>query len=261
MSFADKVKKMVEEAPTVTGRPNVNFGPTTITPIVVHWMGQGQTPIKTPLAQYMQEHGLDEDDDIELDPAKESFQLHFDCDVSELNPSLAFHYERDVKITESNKTNKDPKKWLLTSWSEIVHPALEKVLGKDWYNKALPNGKKAAPVLFLAIESVDQVEPIKEGKKSFGVPKIIGIYKDLDELRKARDERYPPRDEEGAMAFGEDEEGEDDADEGFPEEVLEQVRQLYKSCRKNEKQTLKIMQGSEDYEDYDPKELLAAALA
>jgi hypothetical protein len=180
-------------------------------------------------------------------------------DVTQLNPSLDFHIERDISIKESNKKGKDPNKWLLTSWSEIVKPSLEKVLGKDFLDKILPNGKGAAPVLYLAAEAVDPVEPTKEGKKAYSVPKFIGVYKDLDALRAARDERYPPRDEEAAMSFGPGgDEDEEEDDSSIPEDVIQQVKDLYNANRKNLKQTQKML-GSNPFGDYDPSELLAAA--
>jgi len=250
MSFADKVKKLVDEAPVASTGVNVNFGPLVVTPLVLKWQGRGQgaKPDKTPLDQYMKDHGLSESDDVELE-AGESFQIHFDIDVSELNPNLDFHYERDVAILESGEKQK-------TSWAEIVQPSLEKTFGKDWYNKILPNGKKAAPVLFVAAENVDAVEPVKKGGKNYGVPKFIAVYKDLDACRKARDERYPPREETGVDLESDDDEGV--ADDSFPEDVISQVKDLYNSTRKNPKQTKKMLE-SNPFGEYDVKELMQAA--
>lgn len=258
MNFADKVKKMVDDAPVVTGRgTNVNFGPLVVTPLVVRWKGQGNQPDKMTLDEYMKAHGLKEDDDIELEEGKESFQLHYDIDVSDLNPSLNFHYERDVSVQNSNKTNKDPKKWVLTDWDETVLPSQVKVFGENWYSRILPNGKKAAPELWVAAENVDSLVPPKEGKKNYGVPKFVGIYKDRDACIKARDERYPPREESGQAVDSEDEE----IQEGeFPTDVLESVVNLYNSTRKNRKSTLKMLE-SQPFGEYDPAEVLEAALA
>lgn len=252
MSFADTVKKMVDEAPAASSGVNVNFGPMTVEPIVLKWQGRGTgaKPIKTPLADYMKQHGLKEGDDIELESG-ESLQLHFDIDVSELNPSLDFHYQRDVAVLASNGKNK-------TSWQEIVQPSLEKVFGKNWHEKILPNGKKAAPVLYVAAENVDGVEPVKEGKKNYGVPKLIAVYKDLDACRAARDERYPPRDEEAEMEFP-PEDGDEEAEEGeIPQDVIDQVNDLYRSTRKNIKQTRKMLE-SNPFGDYEVDDLIKAA--
>jgi hypothetical protein len=260
MKFADRVKKLVDEAPVITGRgPNVNFGPVTFTPIVLKWQGRGAgaKPIKTPLDDYMEEHNIDEDDDLVLADGEE-LQLHVDIDITELNPSLGFHYERDVALLASNKSNKDPKKWVLTDWSETVLPSIEKVFGKDWEKKVFPNGKKAAPTLYVAAESVDSLKPVKEGKKNAGTPKFIAVYEDLEACRAARDLRYPPRDEAEEMAFGP--EGDGGAEGGFPEEALDQARELFKSNKKNKKQTIKMLTAVFEDEGYDAEELFAAAL-
>ena len=262
MKFADRVKKMVDEAPVVTGRgPNVNFGPCVFTPIVLKWQGRGagSRPDKTPLDEYMKQNNLTEDDGLELAEG-ESLYLQVDIDITELNPSLGFHYERDIALLVSNKTSKDPAKHILTDWSEIVQPSLEKVFGKDWEQKVLANGKKAAPVVYLAAENADNVNPPKEGKRSYGVPKFLAVYADLDECREARDKRYPPRDEEAEMAFPPDGEvGDDEDEDGFPIEVIDQVKSLYQSTRKNAKQTHKMLVASGEYEEYDMKDLMEAA--
>jgi hypothetical protein len=253
MSFADKVKKMVNEAPVASSGVNVNFGPLTVTPIVLRWNGRGAgaRPEKTPLAEYMRQHGLKESDDVELAPG-ESFQLHFDIDISELNPSLDFHYEREIAILLSS-----PK--VKTSWSEIVQPSLEKVFGKNWEEKILPNGKKSAPVVYVAAEAVDPVEPVKEGKKTYSVPRFIAAYPSLEACREARDERYPPRDTEAEMAFGPEGDDEELEEGEFPQDVIEQVQELFNSTRKNRKQTLKMLE-NKPLGDYDAEELFKAAL-
>jgi hypothetical protein len=259
MSFADKVKKLINEAPVVSSGMNVNFGPMVVTPMVIRWAGRGNPPVKTPLLDYMAEHDIKDADDIELEKGKESFQLHFDIDVSVLNPALDFHYERDVAILESYHNPKNPEKDILTDWSEIVLPSLETVFGKNWYDKVLPNGKKAAPVFHVAAENTDSLAPVKEGKKNYGVPKLIAVYGSLAECRKARDERYPPREEQGEEVP--EDESDDDEEEGeFPADALKGAYQLYNSSRKNEKQTLKML-GTYPFGEYDPKELLKAALA
>jgi len=256
MSFADKVKKMVNEAPVVTGRGNnVNFGPMTVTPMIVKWKGKGNQPDKVTLSDYMEQNNLKDSDDIELGE-NESFQLHYDIDVSDLNPTLDFHYERDVSIQNSNKTNKDPKKWVLSDWEETVLPSQISVFGEDWYTKLLPNGKKAAPILWVAAENVDSFVPPKEGKKNYGVPKFIGVYKDRDACIKARNERYPRREEGQEVEV----EGEEIEEGEFPSDVLESVVNLYNSTRKNKKSTLKMLE-SQPFGEYNPDEVLKAALA
>jgi len=260
MSFAQKVKQLVKEAPVATAGTNINFGPATFTPMIVVWKGRGNKPDKFTLAEYVKENGLKSEDDIELTSGKESFQLHIDIDVSALNPSLDFHYERDVEIKASNKSAKDPAKHILTSWSEIVHPSLEKVFGKDWDSKILANGSKKAPTLFVAAEAVDPVEPVKEGRKAYNVPKFIGVYPTLEACKEARDLRYPPRDPEAEMAYGQGEEETDDDEEGIPESVVAQAVELFNSTRKNKKQTLKMLEG-QPFGEYDAQELLDAALA
>lgn len=259
MSFMDKVKKLVEEAPVASGGVNVNFGPMTVTPIIVDWENRQPDgkPGKTELAEYMRARGLKDSDPLELG-SRESFQLLFDIDVTELNPALGFHYEREVEVKESNINERKPDKSVLTAWTEIVHPSLIAVFGANWYEKLLPNGKKAAPVVYVAAESVESPAPRKEGKKVATVPKFIASYKTLDECRAARDERYPPRDEEGTGVPVE--EGDEDDGE-FPEDVLEQVRTLYDSLRKNRKQTLKVLEGHPEFSEYEAEKLLDAALS
>lgn len=260
MSFADKVKKLVEEAPVaVAGGRRVNFGPTKFFPTIVRFKGKGQKPDKWTFEQYIQEHGLDSVDDIELGD-REQYALNVDVDITKLNPSLDFHYEREVLIVNSRRDPKNPSKNILTDWSETFLPALEKVFGKNWEEKIFPNGKGKEPTLYLAVEQVDPVNPPKEeGKKVYSVPKVIGWYKSMDELRAAQDEMYPPRDEEAEMEFGPDSEVEEEDGEGeIPESALKEVKALYKSTRNNFKQTRKMLEGN-PFGKYDPDELLEAA--
>ena len=207
--------------------------------------------MKTPLADYMKAHKLKDGDDIELESG-ESFQLQFDIDVSALNPSLDFHYQREVAVLANSDKTK-------TSWATIVEPSLVKVFGKNWEEKILSNGSKAAPELWVAAENVDAVEKPKEGKKQQTVPKFIALYEDEDACRAARDERYPPRDEEAEMAFGEDEADEaDDEEGGITEEIIESVTSLHNANRKNIKQTRKMLE-TKPFGDFKPDELLKAA--
>jgi len=254
MKFADKVKKMIDDAPAITPRMQVNFGPLVVTPLVVTWQGRGNPPEKVSLTDYMKAIGLDEDDDVELDPQKQSFQIRFSMDLSDLNPTLNFPYEREISIVENSKDGK-----IKTDWSATVLPSLEKVFGKNWYEKILPNGKKAAPVLYVAAENVDSLVPPREGKKNFGVPKFIAVYPDRDTCIDARDERYPRRDSNAETPeIEEDDEAEEEGT--FPAEAIESTINLLNSSKGNKKSTLKLLQ-KHPFGDYDPDELLEAAIA
>jgi hypothetical protein len=264
MKFIDKVKKMVDEAPVATGGgANVNFGSMTVMPIIIRWKGRGQKPDKYTLPEYVKEFGLKNEEEIELEEGKESFQLAFDIDITEINPALDFHFQREIDIKVSNKTNKDPNKWLLTSWSEIVQPSLVKVFGKEWEDKLISNGK-SSPTVYVAAEAVEAIEPPKGDKKPYKVPKFIGVYKTLEECKAAHDLRYPPRDAEAEMTFGPDDEeeveaGEEEVEEGdIPADVIKQVVTLYNSNVKNKKRTKKMLEGN-PFGNYDPDELLEAA--
>ncbi len=252
MSFADKVKKMVENARTITAGTNINFGPMTVTPLVVTFKGKGNQPDKETLQEYMDRNGIGSDEDPELGK-NESFQLHFDIDVSDLNPSLNFHYERDIAILESNHSGKTP---ILTDWSEIVLPSLIATFGDNWYTRILPNGKKPAPVLWVAAEQVESLKPVKEDGKVYKVPKFIAVYKNREECIAARDERYPSKEEASGGEDGSDEETE------FSEELLNDVYALYTSAKKNRKATLKLL-SQKPYENQgdDDEALLDAAVA
>jgi len=258
MSFADRVKKMVKDAPTARTGVNVNFGPMKITPMIITFKGKGNMPDKETLKDYMERNDIDEKDDFELGK-QESFQLHVDIDVSDLNPTLAFHYERDIAVLESNVDEKKPDKSIFTDWSETFLPSLEKVFGSDWYEKLISNGKKAAPVVWVAAENVDSLKPVAEGGKNYGVPKLLAVYKDRDACVKARDERYPPREEKAS----EGSEGEEVAEGEFSTEILESVIALFTSARKNKKTTITMLKGNpfNIEEEFDPEELLEKALA
>lgn len=248
-SFMDSVNKLIKEAPAIQGGGNfINFGPLKVTPLVVTFKGTG-TPNKQTLQEYMEEQGLEEGDPIELGD-RESFQLQFEIDVSQINPALNFKYQREVAVLNSNDKIK-------TDWDTTVLPSLVKVFGKDWHTKLIPNGSKKPKTFYVAAENADSLKRVKEGKKNYGVPKFIAVYDSLEACKQARDERYPPRDDAAEMDYGEPEEG--DEEDEFTAEQLEQALTLYNSAKQNRSRTIKMLAKMfPDVEDHEA--LLDAAL-
>ncbi|MEO6564817.1 MAG: hypothetical protein ABIO63_02175 [Casimicrobiaceae bacterium] len=250
MSFADSVNKLIKEAPSIQGGGAfVNFGPLTVTPMVVTFKGSGQMPDKRTLQEYMEEQGLEEGDDIELSD-RDSFQLRFVIAVDEINPALTFQYEREVSVLASNDKIK-------TDWDAIVLPSLVKVFGKDWYTKLIQSGSKKVKRYYVSAENTESLKPVKEGKKNYGVPKFLAVYDDAEACKEARDERYPPRENATETIVGSDDDGSEE--EGFTDEQLEQALTLYNSTKKNEKRTIAML-GKMFPDIDDPKALLDAAL-
>lgn len=250
MSFQDTVNKLIKEAPAIQGGGAfVNFGPLELIPMVIRFKGAGNTPDKMTLAEYMEEQGLDEGDEIELGD-RETFQLKFVIGVDEINPALNFKYEREVAVLSSNEKIK-------TDWDMTVLPGLIKVFGNDWYKKLIPANGKKPKTFYVSAENVDSLKPVKEGGKNYGVPKLLAVYENLEACKQARDEKYPPRDDAEAMAYGEDEE-EEEEDEFAPDQ-LEQAITLYNSTKKNRKQTIVMLKKMFKHMD-DHEALLDAAL-
>lgn len=225
MSFADKVKKAAEEAPSA-GYVNVNFGKLTTAVNILEWkeVDGVRTPIRTP---------FQEDQEVKKN---QNLELTFKIEISELNPKLDFDYERNVLIKKSSTDGK-----FLTDWSEVVLPSLEKVFGADWATAV--TSKKG---VYVAAEHCDSVIAPKPGKKNYGVPKFIAKYKDLATCTAARDERY------GSKAGIEEEE----TALGVPTSVIDQAKALFKSLGNNEKQFKKMLDGK-PFGEYEPEAILA----
>lgn len=264
MSFANKVKQFIKDAPVASSGTNINYGPLTLVPMIITFHGQGSTPDKRTLAEYAEAKGVDVDD-VELEK-DDSFQLHMRIGVQEVNPGLSFEaVERDISVVNSSLKTK-------TDWQEIVLPSLEKVLGKDWYEKYIPAEGKKAPVVYVAAEMVDSLRTPKmvtdpeTGKqvpgKNYGVPKLIAKYASLEECIAAHDERYPQRG--GAVAAGDEgdeDEGDDEGEEGeIDEEVLNQVYKVYKSSKSNRKNTIALVARNKAWKEYDAETLVDAAI-
>lgn len=253
MSFQQAVSALIKNAPAVSSSVPVNFGPLEVVPLVVRFAGKGNKPEKLTLQEYMEEQGLDDGDEIELND-RETFQIRFVIDVSVLNPALTFKYEREVAILNSNDKVK-------TDWEAIVLPSLVKVFGKDWNTKLIPNGAKKAKTFYVSAENVDSLRPVRQqadgtAGKNYGVPKFMAVYEDLDACREARDQRYPPREDSGTTV----DDGDGDGGDEYTEEQLEQARTLFSSTKKNRKQTIKMLDKMFSNVD-DVEALLNAALA
>lgn len=259
MSFANKVKQMVKDAPVAQSRVNVNFGPMTVTPMVITFHGKGQLPDKRTLGEFAKEQGVSVDA-VELGD-NDSFQLHFDIDVSDLNPSLSFHYTRDIAVVASNGKNK-------TDWAEIVEPGLRKVFGSNWEEVLIAEDGGESDPVYVAAENADSLRPSKDKttgeEKNYGVPRLIAKFEDRDACIDARDERYPRRDEEVVDdeedADEEAEDGEDEGEEEYPEALLTQVWGVYKAQKSNRKNTIAFLGKSKKFAEYDAADLLDAAI-
>lgn len=249
MSFANQVNKLIQEAPSLSERNQVNYGPLEIVPLVVRWetdKSGKRNPIKTPLEEYMEENGYAPTDQVELQDG-ETFQLRIVIGVDEVNPSLTFKYEREVQVINSNAKAK-------ADWDTTVLPSIIKVFGKDWGKVLLGENGKKPKTVYVAAENVDSLKPVAEGKKNYGVPKFIERYATLEEAKAAHEKRYGKRvSDEEAMAFGDDE-----AEGEFTEEQLEQARSLWSSTKENRARTIKML--SKQYDGLDADALLDAAL-
>lgn len=224
MSFADKVAKAVEEAPSA-GFTNVNYGRLTTAVNVLKWVGgkgEPRTPVRTP---FREDQELGNGENLEL-----TFTIH----ISELNPALEFDYERNILIQKSKEDGS-----VKTDWTETVEPSLVAVFGADW--PKIVTGKKA---LYVAAEHVNSVKLPKEGKKNYGVPKFIEKYNSLEECSAARDARYGKSDGEASDELG------------IPAAVIEQAKALLKSVKGN-KTTLKTMLASNPFGEYDADAIMA----
>lgn len=221
-SLQDKIKQYVDNAPTRSSGSNyIQYGQLRCSVSVITWQGKGQAPIKTPYK-----------DGMEIE-SNQSMEIEFAVGVKELNPALEFdEWTRRILVERSG-----PK--IKTDWSEIVLPSLETVFGNDWAN--VVTGKK---VFYVECEQADSINPPRDGKRDYGVPKFLRKFKDFDECKAARDER-----------FGHDEEN---ADEqlGIPEEVINQAKGLLKSLKGN-KDKLKKMLEDKPFGNYDADAIIA----
>lgn len=225
MSFADKIKQAVDEAPSA-GFVNVNYGRLISAVNVVTWTGkkgEDRKAVRVPFT-----------DDYELKKG-ENLELTFTIKISEINPKLEFDYERNVLIQKSSDDGK-----FKTDWTEMVEPSLVAIFGADW--PKVITGKKA---IYVAAEHVDSLRLPKEGKKNYGVPKFIQKFASLEECKAARDARY------GAAVV-------DDTDDalGIPDTVVAQAKSLLQSLG-GKMDTLKTMLASKPFGDYDPDAIIA----
>ena len=222
MSFADKVKKVADEAPSA-GFVNVNFGKLTTTVNVLEWksVDEVRTPVRTP---FKEDQELKKGQDLELT---------FKIEISELNPKLEFDYERNVVI---KKTSDDGK--FKTDWSETVLPSLEKTFGDDWA-KVITNSKG----VYVSAEHVDSVNLPKAGKKNYGVPKFTARFKTLADCKAARDERY-----------GHKEESDEETTLGIPAQIIVQAQAVLKSVGMKQ---LEKMLDQNAFGEYDKDAILA----
>lgn len=260
--FAAKVKQFVKEAPVASGGTSVNFGPMTVTPMVITFKGRGQgnTPDKLSLGAFAKKHRVSVQD-VELSE-NDQIQLHFEIDVRELNPQLNFVYTRDVAILNSSPDGKRK-----TDWSETVLPALEKVFGKNWEEAIISDDGEASDPIWVQAEDVTSHKPVKPGERAYGTIKLVAAYDSREECEAARDERFPPRDGGAATAEDvedgdedlEDEDLEDDG-ESYPEKLLNQVYAMYKSNKRNAKATKVLISKNKAWSQYDTDDLLQSAI-
>lgn len=238
MSFADKLKQYAENAPVRTGASNYfQYGLATGSLNVLTWQGKGNAPKKAPYKEGM-----------EIEAGKQALELTVSVNVKELNPALQFDdWSRKVLIESSNKTSKDPRKWILTDWSETVLPSLENVFGDKWADFCLGKLSVYAEVEQADSQFVGTDKATGEKKKDYGVPKFHRQFKTIDQCRTARDERY-----------GTSNEGVNETTEelGIPEDVIAQAKSLFKSLKNNKAKLIPLLD-SEPFNAYDPDAILA----
>lgn len=228
-SLFSKIKTYADEAPAA-GFVNTNFGKLIVTPIVVSWSTDPDSGIRS-----VKKLPLQEGQELTKD---EQLELSFKVMISELNPALTFEYERSVPI----KNNGSQK----TDWAEIVLPALEKTFGKNAWADAIEKQP------YVAVEDVNNVAGrASSSGKVYGVPKITAKYASLDECKKARDLRYPKREEAGAAVA-------EEVDPNKPtEDAITQTRSLIESVGEAKART---MLKKNPFGAYDIDVLIALAL-
>ncbi len=225
MSFADKLKKLSDEAPAA-GYVNINFGKLMVEVNVLSW--QEIDGVRSPVRVPYKEQAIKEGENIEVT---------FDVDITEFNPKVDFHYSRNIVMKKSSTDGK-----FLSDWDKTVLPSLEAVFGANW--PAVITDKKG---VYVAVENIDSVVPPKEGKKNYGVPRFLGKFKNAAECKAARDAKYGP----AAEVVAGDEDG-----IGVPENVVVQAKTLLGSLGGNMDQLKKMLDGK-PFGNYDADAIIA----
>lgn len=223
-SLWDQVKIYVDEAPAA-GFINTNFGKLTVTPIVVRW--EEKDGVRAPI-----KHALKEGEALK---DGESLELKFVVNISELNPSLTFEYERTIQI-RNNGSQK-------TDWAEIVLPSLEKVFGKGWASVI-----ETQP--YVSVEDANNVagRSNPNNGKIYQVPRFTARFESKAACEAARELRYHKKDAGEAVA-------EDDT--APTAEAIKQAVSLIASV--GEKKAKKMLE-KKPFGNYDADVLFALAM-
>lgn len=166
------LQQMAEDAPEA-GFSALNFGRLEVTPYIVSWTGaKGEKRVK-------QERVMAPGEKL---GQGEVLELGFRVLISELNPSLEFEYERRVPMRKSRANPRQPSD--KTDWSEIVEPALIKVLGKNYFAHLLKSP-------YVCVEDIPNTQgKASESGKIYGVPKLVKVYANVAECVAAREATY-----------------------------------------------------------------------
>lgn len=219
------LKQYADEAPEAGFAP-VNYGRLTATPMVVTF-GKGDDKHAPPERKPMK--------DGQTLAQNQQLELKIEVNISELNPSLQFEYERSVAIRKSGRNK--------TDWSEIVLPSLIAVFGEDWADAILKSP-------YVEVEDVNNVNQTmnKAGTRVLGVPKFLRVFKNKAECVAAREARFG-----GAGASS----GSGSGDvSSVPGEIIEQVKGLAKSVGRDA--AAKMLE-SHPFGPYEPENLLELA--
>jgi hypothetical protein len=218
----DDLNKAIDDAP-IAGYANVNYGKVSLSVQAVSW--KDRQPIKRELTK--------------KEPLKEgeNVQLVFKVDIQEFNPVLDFTYERNVDVKKSSPRTK-------TNWTEIVEPSLIAVFGKD-YLKALVKSP------YVLVEDVADVNGRQTAKgKDLTTIKFLKAFKNKAECEADRNTRFAGR-KNGSSG------DELTMDNGIPASVIKQAQGLIASVGEDQ---AKVMLAGKPLGDYDPDELMEAAL-
>lgn len=229
MSFADKLRETVENAPVATGGTFIQYGKLRVEMNVLTWRGKGKEPEKVPYT-----------DDMEIEEGKQDLEFNFFVNVKELNPSLQFdEWSRKIIMRKSSKQQ-------TTDWAETVLPSLEKVFGDKWADVCVG---KISP--YVECEQAPS-QFVKAGERDWGVPRFLRVFKNKAACEAARNERYGAPEDADNFDFG------DDEDElGIPADVVEQAMGIFKVMKKNINKTREFFEGNEPFKDYDSDALFA----
>lgn len=222
------LQEAIAHAPDA-GFINLNYGQLTVLPQIVSW---GKDP-NDPTQRVKHARPMIKGDHAD-DKRGETLELQFSINVGEFNPALTFSYERNIPVR--NSTAKDK-----SDWTEIVEPALIKVLGKDWLKKVVERP-------YVCVEDVVNCNGTvsKKSKKPLTVPKLIAVYANAAECAAARDKQY-------GSAAG--------SAESELTAVVDQVKGLINAMAGDLDEVSKILKTQPPYTNYDADQLLALALA